>query len=255
MLWTKEEQTYLVENYPTLGANHCSQILGRSIASIAKKASALKLKIETKSWSIEKETFLKDNYNVLGPTKCAEKLDMSKGAVQAKAVRMNLSTTLGKVKQHEDYLTDLEIKNIKYIPIEKYITSHTKILHKCTEGHIWSALPTQILSGKGCPSCSKNGFDNDKPSILYYLKIMKNNLTYYKIGITNRTVAKRFESESKNTSIKVIQEIHYDKGLDARLEEKRLLEKYKSYRQHIPELLVSGGNTELFEFDVLGLDK
>lgn len=40
---------------------------------------------------------------------------------------------------------------------DKYINSHTPILHKCSiDGYEWLAEPNNILSGKGCPKCSNN---------------------------------------------------------------------------------------------------
>lgn len=57
---------------------------------------------------------------------------------------------------HEDYLkrlTDNNITNI--IPLEKYVTAKTNILHRClTCNYEWSVRPDNILSGYGCPVCN-----------------------------------------------------------------------------------------------------
>ena len=47
---------------------------------------------------------------------------------------------------------------------------------------------------------------------------------------------------------------HFALGSEARLEEQSILNKYKDKRVTVPDFLKSGGNTELFEIDILGLD-
>jgi len=57
---------------------------------------------------------------------------------------------------HDDYLNRLNKKGIKsIIPLEKYQTAKTKILHKCTVcNYEWQVAPSNILSGYGCPCCN-----------------------------------------------------------------------------------------------------
>ena len=54
-------------------------------------------------------------------------------------------------KTHEEYLEELKLKNIPYIPLEPYIKSHNSIIHQCPEGHLWKATPANILNNRGCP--------------------------------------------------------------------------------------------------------
>lgn len=57
-------------------------------------------------------------------------------------------------KTTEQFKEDLIAKGIKYVPLDEYVDANTKIRFKCNEcGHIWAARPTNILSGRGCPSC------------------------------------------------------------------------------------------------------
>ena len=57
-------------------------------------------------------------------------------------------------KTHETFLDDLKRKSIEYTPLEEYKGESTKILFQCNKcGNIWSAKPTNILSGRGCPKC------------------------------------------------------------------------------------------------------
>jgi len=72
-----------------------------------------------------------------------------------------------KKKTHEEYIKELKDKNIEVIPLENYISTNTKILHKCllcdTE---WYIKPRSVLRGVKC-DCNKKG------TYLYYLKELK----------------------------------------------------------------------------------
>lgn len=269
-------------------------------------------------WTSDKVDFLKENYATKGAKYCADCLECSISSVHSKANREGIKSRKNQKKTHEEYQKELRTRNIQFFPLEKYIDSHTPILHqcmkghqtslrpysvltgrgcrkcdvanrtkthetyleevgklssntievldeyvnsitpirhKCSYGHIWKARPNGVLSSKhGCPECSTKGFNYNKPAILYYIKVTSFNLTYYKVGITNNTVKERFKREPETTDIVIIKEVQFARGLDAREEEQRILTQYSEHRQKVPELLISGGNTELFEFDILGLD-
>lgn len=162
--------------------------------------------------------------------------------------------SFNKTKTTNEYKKELTDRSIDFQLIEEYITAKTPTLHQCINGHIWKAIPDGILRGRGCPSCAPTGFNPDLPGTLYYIKIEKFPESFYKIGITNNTISKRFEKDRDKT-ITVLLEKHFEKGSDASKEEKEILQKYKSFRQNAPGFLKSGGNTELFEEDILGLDK
>lgn len=143
--------------------------------------------------------------------------------------------------------TDFEV-------LDEYVNNSTPIRHRCKQGHVWTTAPKTVLKGCGCPACANYGFDYSAPAILYYVCITENNLSYYKVGITNSTVRERFKAD-KDKSVRLIWQKSYDTGREARDCELQLLTKYKSERQNIDSWLKSNGNTELFEFDVLNLDK
>lgn len=102
----------------------------------------------------------------------------------------------------------------------------------------------------GCPSCTKYGFKIDKPAILYYLEVVSNGVSFYKIGITNRTVHKRYKSKDR-LKIKTLFTVRYELGSDAYAEEQRLLKKYSSSLYCGTDKILSDGNTELFTSNVL----
>ena len=61
-----------------------------------------------------------------------------------------------RTKTHREYVEKLKQLNPNIIAIEDYIDSKTSILHKCLiDGYEWNARPSNILSGRGCPKCSK----------------------------------------------------------------------------------------------------
>lgn len=62
----------------------------------------------------------------------------------------------GKTKTHEKYVEELIEKNPDVEVIGIYCGAHIKIPHRCKKcGNVWDAKPSNILSGRGCPSCSK----------------------------------------------------------------------------------------------------
>jgi len=130
---------------------------------------------------------------------------------------------------------------IRTVPVQIYCNRCKAYFNQSPSIHINSKC--------GCPSCAIKGFDNNKPGILYYLSI--NDGQAYKIGITNRSVQERFTEEDLN-KITIIQEWYYDKGIDARNNETKILNDFKTNKYYGANLLLNG-NTELFNIDVLNL--
>ena len=59
-----------------------------------------------------------------------------------------------KQKTHNEYVKDLHDRHINITPIEQYRTCNKNILHQCNVcNYTWSARPSNILSGYGCPVC------------------------------------------------------------------------------------------------------
>lgn len=64
------------------------------------------------------------------------------------------------------------------------IAGHTKRRWKCEAGHNWMASPiSRIVSGVGCPTCSKTGFNPNADGYLYFLSHA--HWMMLQIGITN----------------------------------------------------------------------
>ena len=59
-----------------------------------------------------------------------------------------------KQKTHEEYVSELSLKNPNIEVIGTYIRARQPILHHCKIHDVyWNASPTNILQGKGCPKC------------------------------------------------------------------------------------------------------
>ena len=172
----------------------------------------------------------------------------------------------------------------QYDLVDNISNNRTKVKIICPTHGIFEQQVASHLRGHGCDLCARDYFgysnrknitkpailyyikiekDNKnyrlsyvlKPAILYYIKIEKDNKNYYKIGVTTTTVARRFKSEvqagAKITSLK---EDFFDLGGEAYKAEKRLLRTYALNRTK-DSPLIYGGNSEVFDTDVLNLDK
>jgi hypothetical protein len=174
-----------------------------------------------------------------------------------KQLLINHLSGCGCPKCKESYIdTDIFIRKSKEIHKDKYDYSKTiytkyndNIIITCPTHGDFRQVASNHLSGCGCPSCRDTfGFNQQKPAILYYLKI--GNL--YKIGITNNSVKERFKSDFKN--ITIIKEWSYALGMEAKEQESKILKEYKYAQYKGPNVLAYGGNTELFDRDILLLD-
>jgi len=137
-----------------------------------------------------------------------------------------------------------------YNPVD-YKSSHQKIKILCPEHGIFNQKPNTHLNGAGCPNCSHTGFNPDMPAILYYLYDPQEDL--YKIGITNKTIEERFgKSFCSNRAIAILEQTHFDNGLDAYLAEQEILEAFGYARCENPSWPeTKGGRTEFFKEDIL----
>ncbi len=262
MKWTESDITFLREHYYENGSAFCAEKLGRTNSSIYSKAQKLgikskhkKLKTTTQYVSelLERELKVLGNYiNDYTPIShecsvCGNIWDNSPSHIlQGQGCP---SCKGGVAKSHEKYVEQLNRQDIEVL--DNYVNAITSLKHKCLVCNTsWNIQPSSALRNIQCPTCLPSGFNRDKSAILYYIKIGD----YYKLGVTNRTIFKRFELD-KDKPIKILLEKKFALGICAEKEEKKLIKQFKAYKAHAPEYLKSGGNTELFKFDILELDK
>lgn len=262
--WSKTDETYLIDNYHVSGPNHCAEKLGRSYLSIMKKARSLNLKSTTKNlWSGLEDNILREHYPTMG-LKCSEFLtSRTDAAICKRASDLNISVlpifrNTHKLSTHQGYEARLMELESEVWPIESYINQRTKIKHTCVENHEYYVAPNHVIftdSGKSCIICNnKRGIDLTKPTTLYYIKITDNKKqSYYKIGITTRTVQKRMAMDKDKLIVTLFSKL-YKEGITASRVERFILNKFKSSKANISGYLRSGGDSELFKEDIFGLD-
>lgn len=135
-------------------------------------------------------------------------------------------------------------KDIEFIH-DKYINTDTAMLHKhITCGTEWLVRPNDILSGKGCPTCSIKGFKYSEEAFIYHISFTKDGENkYYKVGITNNSYLKtRFTTDWDDCFMEVIWIKRVDTGFRAKNIEKYLLTKYK--HNLVNTGILKNGNTE-----------
>lgn len=259
-LWTQEEIEFLKENYHEYGATYCSENLNRTVSSTTQKANRLGLKskisLRNSVWTEEEDNVLRTYYFDKGANECIKYLvGRTKSSINHRAMALNISCPLRGTPRwsHSDYEMALLERDIDFYPIEDYTGFDVKIKHECLREHVWSARPSAILRGTGCPVCASHGFDPSKPAILYYIKIETYLEKYYKIGITNRSIKDRFSLDTDKTITSLLEE-QFSIGQHAKDKEKQILCKFSEFRINMGNFLKSGGNTEIFEIDILNLD-
>lgn len=104
-------------------------------------------------WSSTPSNLLKGR----GCTECAQK-----------------SREISRRKTHEAFIEDMKIANPNIEIISKYVNSKTNISCRCSIcGSLWSAKPANLLSGTGCPKCTRS---KSEDKIECFLK--SNNIGY-----------------------------------------------------------------------------
>lgn len=258
--WTPTEIELLIKLYPIYGIKRCAFELNRTENSVAKKA--LRLGISAPGGRLKPDSVYKTEASALGlvplDTYAGANIPIRHKCAKGHVTKIRPSNILqgggcSVCGNRSPISTNDYRSKIAFDVLDEYVTSSTPITHRCSKGHTWKAAPSNVLRGSGCPSCSNSGFNLNSPAIFYYIKIVKDNLVYYKVGITNRTVIDRFSRDRDKTIIVLYQE-YYSKGSEAKEVEQEILSFYSKHRVKIDNFLKSGGNSELFEQDILGLD-
>ena len=122
-----------------------------------------------------------------------------------------------------------KIHNSKFdYSLVEYVNSLSKVKIICPIHGVFEQTPHDHLSGRGCSNCGAVGFKYNLPGLLYYMIFKHNNEYYFKIGITNRTIKKRFV-KSDRIKIVAIRFCEFGNGKDAYDKEQKILKEYKDY--------------------------
>lgn len=130
-----------------------------------------------------------------------------------------------------------------------YVNARSKIEVECKEHKSFWQTPHRHLLGDGCPICTmknqgfgRSSFINrskNKGSTFYIIKCFNENEEFYKIGIANSKVKKRYYGkENMPYSYEILQETKGEAGeiYDLELKNKRLLKDFK----YIPKIKFGG---------------
>lgn len=165
--WKKEEEEFLLNNYSTLGAKECSIKLGRSLDSIYKRASILKLSLHTK-WSTESynkslevrgikavEPYINAHTKILHIGDCSHSWESTPNNILNGSGCPTCANNYK--KSHEEYATI--VRDLGYEALEKYQGNKKEILHKHLKcGKVWKVRPNNILNTSPCPKCNLGPF-------------------------------------------------------------------------------------------------
>ena len=120
----------------------------------------------------------------------------------------------------EDVNERIKDKGIELIG--KYTTTKTKTLFRCFKNHIWEATPSNILYGRGCPTCASSGFKTNIPAHGYLLDFGH----FIKFGISNTLEVRLKSHTTYNGKFTVIKTKLFDNGQDALDWENDIKKKY-----------------------------
>lgn len=159
----------------------------------------------------------------------------------------------------EEYIEEVNnVHNCKYtyIALPIIVPLKTKLNIICTLHGLFYQRAVNHLRGNGCPLCAQKELRwsrkayNNKETILYYVKIG----TYYKIGLTKRSIIERFSNETVKDTVEIIATWNFKNGGIAFELEQECLKATKHFATNVV-LLRKGGNTELRTKDVLSIIK
>lgn len=154
---------------------------------------------------------------------------------------------LAQVCSHMEYKQN-SYSDDEVIKIAKCYTKKIDFSNNNKGAYAYS-LRNETLHKTACSHMKTVGINFDKKGFMYYVSI--DNGAYYKIGITSRSTKERFRGDTNRIRVIFIKE--FKTLREAKVEEQKILKEYHAYKvDH--EVLVSNGNTEIFTFDVLGLD-
>lgn len=116
-------------------------------------------------------------------------------------------------------------------------------------GHTHNVVMDRIFyQGAGCPECVDTGFNQQKPGYLYFIKVENGDDFVYKVGITNRSVHKRYYGERAN---------YENLALFYSLDGSKVYQAEQSIRQAFKDLRYKGkspfkrtGTSEMFVEDI-----
>jgi hypothetical protein len=161
----------------------------------------------------------------------------------------------------EQFLADCRLKHNNRYDYAKvsYNTIRDKIIVICREHGEFLQTAHDHKHGGGCPQCAEyfRNLDNKPPNTpcyLYYLTLKTESLIFYKIGITTKSVNKRFSALMKDNTEIVEQSSILTTLHNAIVAEQQILMEFANHKLVMSDTLKhTGGGSECFADDVLGI--
>lgn len=180
--------------------------------------------------------------NIYGCPKCGNKIGSSKNITSLEEIKKSL------FNKFRDKVTIVD---------SSYTFSTTEATFICQEHGEYKHIVRSVLGNKyPCKKCAyKYGESGrayyDKPTTLYYIKLIKDKIEYFKLGITTQSISKRFHNTpQENVTYQIIATKTFEMGRKAYFLEQRLLRQYSSNKIDFILLPKSGGNSEIFNQDI-----
>lgn len=166
-------------------------------------------------------------------------------------------------KNIEKNLKEIHGNKYTYILENKKLFMYSYIKYLCPiHGEIKQKLRSHLIEKRGCKLCSidlyqgwsKTSFNNlcnknnSDLGIFYILHFKNEYESFYKIGITSRSIKERYSGkDATKYDYKIVQEIEAPSSLVWSLE--KIFKKYifKNKLHYIPSLNFSGSSTECFK--------
>lgn len=138
---------------------------------------------------------------------------------------------------------------------DKYVsyTSSKAILGCSVCSNNWSTnLNNFVIKQKGCPFCSKKGYQCGRPGYFYVYLIKVEDNEFLKFGITNDLkIRSHQQAKLANCTHELIVSKLFDDGLLARNLESSVINKFREYTKFIPKEIFPDGYTETLPVDKL----
>ena len=185
-------------------------------------------------------------YNLIvsryGCPKCGYKIGSSKNIIPLEEIKKRL------FNKFRDKVSIID---------SSYISNITEATFICQEHGEYKHIVRSLLGNKyPCKKCADKYGESDrdyydKPTTLYYIKLIKDKVEYFKLGITTQTISERFrKTPQENVTYQIIATKTFPTGSLAYFLEQHLLHQHDKNKIDFILLPKSGGNSEIFNQDI-----
>lgn len=132
--------------------------------------------------------------------------------------------------------------------------THSKAIIRCTTcSNNWSTnLNNFVIKHKGCPFCSKKGYQCSRPGYIYVYLIKIDDVTFLKFGITNDLKIRSYQqAKLSNCTHDLVFSKLCEDGSEARKIESSIISKFKGFTKFASKDIFPDGYTETLSVDKL----